>query len=160
MPYADVPNTEVINAVMHDIVESVVQVYQDAGVDVPDRHMYTVGEPSPHDCEQLSVSLDQFYVGGPGDQAEQPMRCEAPRTVVLTVQLVRCIPTPRNRTAAPTPEDMQLSTEQLTTDFWLLMDGVMAAECVNWLGALVDISTTPPQGGFQAVVANVVVGVP
>jgi hypothetical protein len=40
------------------------------------------------------------------------------------------------------------------------MEGIMAAEAVEFLGALVDITASPPSGGYQAVQANVVVGVP
>jgi hypothetical protein len=144
---------------MQNIVDSIVQVYQDAGVSVPDRHILSVGI-TPHDCEQINVSLEQLYIGGPGDQAEQPMRCDAPRTVGLTVQIVRCIPTPTSRGQAIAPEKMSLSTQELASDYWLLMDGIMAAESVNYLGALVDIGSSEPSGGFQAVQANVVVGVP
>lgn len=159
MPLNDLSETQVIHGLMQDIVDSIVQVYQDANVALPDRHILAVGE-IPHDCEQVGVSLDQLYIGGPGDQAEQPMRCEAPRTVGLTVQIVRCIPTPKDRRHSVTPAEMNESTERLATDFWLLMDGIMASEAANWLGALVDIGSTPPDGGYQAVVATVAVGVP
>jgi hypothetical protein len=144
---------------MQNIVDSIVQVYQDANVAVPDRHILSVGT-TPHDCEQINVSLEQLYIGAPGDQAEQPMRCDAPRTVGLTVQLVRCIPTPTGRGQAPNPARMSLSTEQLTADFWLLMEGIMASEAVEYLGALVDIDASPPSGAYQAIQANVVIGVP
>ena len=159
MPLNDVPSTQVVHAVMQDIVDSIVQTYQDVDVALPDRHILSVGA-APHDCEMINVSLEQLYVGGPGDQAEQPMRCEAPRTLVLTVHLVRCIPTPKSRAASVSQEAMDTSTAQLATDFWMLLEGVMNSEAVNWLGALVDIEAGPASGGYQAVQANVVVGVP
>lgn len=159
MPLGDLPGTQVIHGVMQNIVDSIVQVYQDAEVSVPDRHVLSVGV-APHDCEQINVSLEQLYIGGPGDEAEQPMRCDAPRTVGLTVQIVRCIPTPSGRGHSVTPEAQSLSVGVLAADFWLLMEGIMAAESVNFLGALVDISASPPSGAFQAVQANVVVGIP
>lgn len=159
MPLGELPGKDVIYAIMESIVESIVQVYSDAGEAVPDRHVLSVGS-APHDCEQINVSLDQLYIGGPGDQAEQPMQCESPRTVSFTVQIVRCIPTPKSRSASVTPEDQGLSTQQLATDFWLLLEGLMASEAVTYLGALADISATPPQGAYQAVQANFVVGIP
>ena len=159
MALRDELSTDVIPALMQSIVDSIVQTYQDANVDLPDRHVLTVG-PAPHDCEQLNVSLEQLYIGGPGDEAEQPMRCEAPRTVTLTVHIVRCIPTPTSRGQAITPEAMSVSTAKMGADFMLLMDGIMASEPVDYLGALVDITAGAPSGGYQAVQANVVVGVP
>lgn len=159
MALGDVPGKDVIYAIMENIVDSIVQVYTDAEESVPDRHVLSVGL-APHDCEQINVSLDQLYIGGPGDQAEQPMRCEAPRTVSFTVQIVRCIPTPVSRAASVTPEAQGLSTQQLATDFWLLLEGLMAAEAVQFLGALADVTASPPSGAYQAVQSSFVVGIP
>lgn len=159
MALNDQPNTAVIHALMQNILESIVQVYTDDDVELPDRHVLSVGL-APHDCEQVNVSLDQLYIGGPGDQAEQPMRCDAPRTVGLTVQIVRCIPTPKDRRSGVSPAEMSASSSQMATDFWLIMDGIMASEAANYLGALVDVAASPPSGGYQAVQASVVVGVP
>ncbi len=158
-PFNEIPDTEIIFEIMQDVIDSIVAVYSDADVTIPARNIIAAG-PTVHDCEQLSITFEQMYSGGPGDQAEQPVRCESPRSVVLTVQLVRCIPTPVGRGQAPSPEAMATSTSQLLKDVWLLMDGVMASRAAGYLGALADISVTPPDGAYQAVVANLVVGVP
>lgn len=159
MALSDLPGKDVIYGIMQSIVDSIEQVYQDEDESLPERHVLSVGL-APHDCEQVNVSLDQLYIGSPGDQAEQPMQCEAPRTVAFTVQIVRCIPTPKSRTSAVTPEQQGLSTQQLATDFWLLLEGLMVAEPVRAFGALADITASPPSGGYQATQASFVVGVP
>lgn len=157
--FSDVPNTDVIHTVMQDILDAIIAVYQAEDVALPDRHVLSVGV-TPHDCEQVNVSFEQLYIGGPGDEADQPMRCDAPRTVGLTVQIVRCIPVPKARGAAPEPAAMGLSTLQLTADAWLLLEGIMASGAADYLGALADISIAAPSGGYQAIQASVVVGVP
>jgi hypothetical protein len=159
VPLRDLANTEVVYGVMQSVIDGIVAVYNAEDVDLPTRHILGV-QATAHDCEQLSIVFEQLYVGGPGDQAEQPMRCESPRSVVMTVQLVRCVPTMQARGVPPTPAAMAESTSKQLTDTWLLLEGVMSSEAANYLGALADVTVTPPDGGYQAVQANVVVGIP
>ena len=156
---SDVPNTEAIASAMTAVLESINAVYEQEGVGLPERQ-YIAMNTVAHDCEQLTVAFQQMYAGPPGNQLEEPVRCESPRSIVLQVQLVRCIPVPQARGAAPTPEMMIESTEELTRDCWLLMEAGLASAPALWLGGIADVSVTDPLGAFQAVQLNLVVGVP
>src|SRR3954471_16962051 len=116
-----VPATEAIGAAMKDIIESINAVFEAEGVTLPSRQYILIGEAA-HDCEQLTVSFEQLYLGGPGDEVGAPLQCDAARTIVVQVQLVRCIPKPTRQNAVSV-EEMIESTEQLTRDAWLLLEG-------------------------------------
>lgn len=155
-----VPNTEIVAAVMESVLESINAVYEQEDVVLPERQYITMGETA-HDCEQLTVGFDQMYVGTPGDQAETPQQCNAARTIAMTVQLVRPIPALSGRGAtAPSAEALHASARRQATDVWLLLEGCMASPAVEAFGALGDVAVTPPSGAYQAVVVSLVVGVP
>ena len=56
------------------VLAKVVATYEEYNIDLPSRRFWLMGEPAI-DCEQLSVSFIQMYLGLPGDQASQPQRC-------------------------------------------------------------------------------------
>lgn len=153
------PDQEIIGAVMEHIRLKINAVFEQADVSLPDRQYLTVGAEA-HDCEQLTVSFRQMYLGGPGDQAETPQKCNSPRSIVLTIQLVRKVampPSARNTTpAASAINDVTLGR---VTDAWLLMDAAQTAPD-DYLGMLADVAITDPSGEYQAIVLNMTVGVP
>lgn len=157
--FAQIPSTEIVAAVMESVLESVNAVYEQENTTLPDRQYITMGETS-HDCEQLTVGFDQLYVGTPGDQAESPQRCNSPRSIAMTVQLVRKIPIMAGRGNPPSADEISESARVMATDAWLLLDGCMAASAVEQYGAISDVSVTPPSGAYQAIVVSFVVGVP
>lgn len=157
--FSEVPNTEIIAAVMNEILDSIVGVFEFNDVLLPERRFITVGG-TVHDCEQLTVSFDQLIAGPPGAQTEEVTRCNDPRTIALTIELVRCIPVARGRGSAVSAADLSDAATRMTGDAWLLMEGAMASGSADYLGALTDVSVTEPSGGFQATVLNMVVGVP
>lgn len=157
--FSEIPNTEIIAAVMNEILDSIVGTFELNDVVLPERRFITVGGTA-HDCEQLSVSFDQLVSGPPGAQTEEVSRCNDPRTIALTIELVRCIPTPKGRGSAVSTADLNYAATRMTGDAWLLMDGAMSSQATEWLGALTDVAVTEPSGGFQATVLNMVVGVP
>ena len=83
------------------VLAKVVATYEEYNIDLPSRRFWTMGEPAI-DCEQLSVSFIQMYLGLPGDQASQPQRCTQPRTAVLSIAVSRQIPVVGNNGNAPT----------------------------------------------------------
>ena len=153
-----VPPTQAIFQAMQDVLSSINSAFEAEGVVLPDRQYVMIGEAA-HDCEQLTVSFDQLFLGGPGDEITTPLRCEAARTIALSVQLVRCVPA-ITRQGPPTAEQLTETTERLTQDSWLLLEGCINSIPANYLGALVDVTVTAPDGKFQAVQANLTVGVP
>ena len=49
------------------VLAKVVATYEEYHIDLPSRRFWTMGEPAI-DCEQLSVSFIQMYLGLPGAQ--------------------------------------------------------------------------------------------
>lgn len=160
MILSDVPNKDAVHAMMRVILDSINQVFQDEDVTLPDRQFTSVGAV-PHDCEQLYISFVQMYLGPVGAEADEAQNCDSPRTAVMQIQLVRCIPRPTQRGAPPAAEVLDESTQQLTADAWLLMDGVGAAnDALDRPGMMADVSVTDASGGYQAVQLNLSMMVP
>ena len=53
------------------VLDTLVSVFSSYSVPLPSRQYWTVGEQAI-DCEQLTVTLIQIYLGAPGDQASSP----------------------------------------------------------------------------------------
>lgn len=155
----DVPDKEAIIAVAQDVLNSIVLKFDENDESLPTRRIITTGDVV-HDCEQLVITFVQLYIGGPGAEADQPQKCDSPRTGVFTVELIRCIPKITNRGSAPSPEDLLASATQQLADAWLLVDGAMFSASAEFLGALTDVSVSEPKGGYQAVRLNLVIGIP
>lgn len=147
-----------ISAFMQSILDAIVAVYTAEGVPLPSRQLLATGQV-PHDCEQVSVAFIQLYLGTPGSQAEQPQACNAPRTGVFEISVVRQTATPEPRTSSPTAANITLVTEQQMRDAWLLMDAARTA-IEDFAGILADIAPSENTGGFQGVVMNLVAAIP
>lgn len=161
----DYPEVESLARMMDAVLEAVVNVYDQAGVDLPERRYWTLGE-TVADCEQLTLFVNQIYVGPPGDEAGAPQRCDGPRSANINVQVLRCIPTVSARgTRAPTAEQIQEGSRPLAHDMYLLLDS--AAQLERWdpyagpgLGVIATVDATPPQGGYQAVNMTLTMAIP
>lgn len=134
------------------VLDTVVKVYAAAGVPLPERQIITVGE-AVADCEQVSVSFMSLGKGLPGQVGDTVQRCNSPSTATVHVQVIRCVPVvgPGRGRVAPTPEQLEASTEVQTRDAWLLM---MVAEALEadlqhgGMGMTANIEGGSPQGGF------------
>lgn len=153
------------------ILNTVVATYADHGVDLPQRRYLSVGGQGEtvHDCEQVTVSFEQAYSGLPGNQAQEPVKCDGPRTGVYIVEVVRQLPLPNTAAANPgttvpsrygqvmgsvqmLPEDVQTNiAKKQMVDAMLLMDAGLRAGQTMMTGALADVSAGAPQGGYQAM---------
>jgi hypothetical protein len=80
-----------LSQLMTDVLTAIENTYLSAGVSLPDRRYWLMGEPVV-DCEQLTVGFIQAYIGPPGDEASTPQNCDAVKTAVLQVQVWRCVP--------------------------------------------------------------------
>lgn len=149
---------ESLKTLMDGVLEAVLSVFEQAGVTLPARSYIAVGQP-PHDCEQVTVSFQQLYLGPPGDEATAPQRCEAPRTAVLLVEIVRCTPQ-SGRTAGPSVESLSAYGGERAIDAYLLLEaGAKAAD--QWgLGTMADVSPGNDGGAMQAISMNLIVAVP
>ena len=77
---------------MQNVLDAVITTYTSYTMPLPGRRYYTLGSPAI-DCEQVTVSMLQMYIGSPGDEATSPRRCNDPRSVTLLVQVSREVPT-------------------------------------------------------------------
>lgn len=152
------------------ILKRVEEVYADHGVELPSRRYLSVGGMGDvvHDCEQVTVSFEQGYTGSPGNQAQEPVRCDSPRTGVFLVEIVRCTPVPKSaeapkdRYGTPSNVPKMTSTADETAsaikqmiDAMLLMEAGLSATAADFAStstALADVTAGPNQGGFQGMI--------
>ena len=134
---------------LHTVLQGVVETFGQAEVELPERRYVTMGRAS-HDCEQVTVSFQQLYLGLPGDQATQPLPCDSPRSAAVLVEIVRCLPTANTRSGIPAAAELSSTADKQAIDAWLLLESGLSLE--NWSGVLADVAVTEPQGGYQAVV--------
>lgn len=145
------------------VLEVLVSVYESHGVPLPTRRYWTMGEPAV-ECEQAVVSFINLYLGAPGDEAAVPQRCNALRSMVVTIEIARPVPTGSKSGAAPTPEQIQGAAEWAAVDAWVLIDSMEQFD--NWgglargPGVIATVDTPAPQGGFQTVRMQLTVAVP
>lgn len=155
-PGVVVPDHVLVSRLLSETLETVIEQFAIAGVSLPSRQYISVSQ-TVHDCEQVTVQLDQVYNGSPGDQAQTPSRCNGPRSAVMVIQVVRCVPE-AGRAPYPPVDAMNAYADSRAQDAWLLLEsGLLVGN--DYLGALVDVTTNPAEGNMQAVVATVVVGI-
>jgi hypothetical protein len=116
------------------------------------------------DCEQIVVAFVQMYLGPPGDQASQPMRCNVPKSAVMTVSIAREIPVVGTNGRAPTGDKIQAGSEISAVDAWVLMDTVQLFD--RWdeggygPGIIATLDAGTPEGGFQVVTLQLTMAIP
>jgi hypothetical protein len=144
------------------VMDTVVSVFNSAGVDLPPRQLVTVGEPV-HDCEELVMTFKGMTNGVPG-AAEEPSNCNSPITATFEVHLVRCFPTPVGRgMTPPTAEVLTVNAIGLMNDAWLLMQAANAMNSdtlYSTFGFISSVTTGEPSGGFVGIVLSVDAAVP
>lgn len=165
-----------IAEVAEHILNTIVETYGEHQVDLPLRRYLAVGGQGQtvHDCEQVTVSFEQGYSGLPGNQAQEPVKCNSPRTAVFVVEVVRSIPvangpdTASAETSVPSRYGQvngisALSAEKHTevakkqmVDAMLLMDAGLRAGETTLTGTITDVSAGTAQGGYQAMQMTVV----
>ena len=167
MPIVDISTVDSRALHLKDFLDAVlarvVEVYEEYNVDLPSRRFWTMGEPAI-DCEQLSVSFIQMYLGLPGDQASQPQRCTQPRTAVLSIAVSRQIPVVGNNGKAPSGEKIQEGSEIAAVDCYLFMELIRRLD--QWedgeygMGVIATVEAGNPEGGYETVRMQVSMVVP
>jgi hypothetical protein len=167
MPIVDISTVDSRALHLKDFLDAVlarvIEVYEEYNVDLPSRRFWTMGEPAI-DCEQLSVSFIQMYLGLPGDQASQPQRCTQPRTAVLSIAVSRQIPVVGNNGKAPTGEKIQEGSEIAAVDCYLFMELIRRLD--QWedgeygMGVIATVEAGNPEGGYETVRMQVSMVVP
>lgn len=148
---------------LDSVLEKIETTFTSYNVPMPTRRYWTMGTPAI-DCEQIVVSFVQMYLGPPGDQASQPMRCNVPKSAVMTVSVAREVPVVGTNGRAPTADKIQAGSEISAVDAWILMDTVQLFDRWDDSGfgpgiiATVDVGT--PEGGFQVVTLQLTMAIP
>lgn len=138
------------------ILAKIQEIFAREGVDLPDRQYVTSGQPA-QDCEQVTVAFQQMYIGPPGDEASAPQRCDGPRSATFQIAITRCISVGDKRGNPPTAAQLQADARRLMRDATILMNSVN--ELDDYLGVIVTLEATDPEGGMQSVVMSVTLGV-
>ena len=152
-----------LSALLGNVLTAVESTYLNAGVDLPERRYWLMGEPVV-DCEQLTVGFIQAFLGPPGDEASAPQRCDAIKSAVLQVQVWRCVPTTGPKGKQPTAFAIQSAAMPLALDAYLLLDS--ARELEQWdvmgpgLGVIATVEVIPTQGGYEGIMLNLTTAIP
>lgn len=148
---------------MDGVIPRVESVFQSYNVPLPARRYWMIGTPAL-DCEQVVVSFDQMYLGTPGDEASQPVRCHVPRSVTFIIAITREIATVGMNGRPPSGEKIQQTSVMSTIDAWVLMESVrefdMWDDTGYGLGVIATLQISGPEGGFQTVGLQVTMSVP
>jgi hypothetical protein len=150
-----------VSKIGHELLKAVEQVYLDAGIALPDRHIWTAGEVA-WDCELLAVSLDSLRADEPPNWSNPGITpCLRPIVGVFRIAVVRCVPTPNDDGRPPPVEEMALSADMTAIDAYLLMKSACRLDFWGWdqeppnqnggLGVVSTIEIGGPQGGMGAV---------
>lgn len=156
---------ETIYDFMEMVLTQINTTFTEHGVALPERQFFDTGaNEAPHDCEQVTVAFQQMYNGLPGVPDQTPTACMGPRTASFVIEVVRCTPLMERQARGgpltpPSIDKLNSTTKAQVVDAWLLTDAALtAAESFAVSGGLVDTLVTPETGGYQAVVANLAIG--
>jgi hypothetical protein len=160
-PESEVAPIDKTGWLMGSILNAVEEVFALYDIDLPTLKYLTFAQPS-HDCEQVTVTMIQAYIGPAGEQADNPQPCTNPRTGVFQVEIVRCIDDGvqtnlRQRGGSTAPDATIISdyARDRAKDAWALLQ--VPQHLFDYNQAIVDVAVTEPQGKFQAVVLNIIV---
>lgn len=148
---------------LEGVLERVASTFQSYNIPLPGRQYWTVGQQAI-DCEQLTVTLIQIYLGPPGDQASTPQRCNTARTAVMTVSISRQIPTVGQNGRPPAADKLQEAANISAIDGYVLMQSLNLLDM--WepggygLGVIATVDYPEPEGGFQTVNMQLTMAIP
>jgi hypothetical protein len=143
---------------MKEIRSTIVSFFAAAGVTLPVRQYTTTGGDATvaYDCEQLTVTVAQIYLGTPGEPSYQPTGCMLNMSGDFIIELVRCAPiaapSKRNpdKIAIPTVEEMQAATLIRAIDAQILLEAAHAVPSTQ--GVVASIEFAGADGAMQAII--------
>lgn len=148
---------------MNQVLETVVSVFESYNMPLPTRRYWAIAS-TPVDCEQVTVSLVNLYLGLPGDQATTPLQCNSPKSAVVNIAISRPVATVTGSGKAPLGEKIQAGAEFAAYDAWILMDNLEQFDqwesAGNGMGVIATVATTPPQGGYLTTNMQLTLAVP
>lgn len=146
-------DVDLLYGLAHTILNTIVGVYEQAGVSLPARRYVHFGGVA-NDCEQLTVQVDQHYFGNPGGDPNALQRCGSVRTAVLSVQLFRPEPTQNQRGNAPSADALDAAAKVHMRDAWLLMTAAGESDRSRdqWgTGFIAEVSPIEASGGYVGI---------
>lgn len=141
-----------------NILDSVLSAASLELYDLPARHIVTTG-PAVFDCEQVAVSLLRVETGlglNPGGELVQGgPSCDVGWSLMCEVAIVRCGPTPSQRSGIITPAKTFEACEQSSKDVFILMTAIENVASELYGGFSVTIIPEQIEGGFVATSASI-----
>jgi hypothetical protein len=150
--------------VLQGVLDRVVSIYATYGVPLPERKYWTMTLPAI-DCEQLVVYFVQSYLGAPGDEANLPMRCNSPRSAVMSIMLARPTPSVGQNGGSPSAVNIQKASEIVAVDAWILMQSINLldqwdSEGAFGPGVIATVTAGESSGGYQSVSMQITMVIP
>lgn len=149
---------------MDGILDRVVSTYGSYSMPLPARKYWATGQ-SAIDCEQLTITLIQGYLGPPGVQQTSPQRCNMPRSVVVLITVARIIPVVSTGGRPPAAAVIEDAARISAIDAWILLQSINDLD--QWdessgfgLGTIGTLEIPPPEGGYQLVTLQLTMAVP
>lgn len=152
-----------LKEMLDGVLDRVETTFQSYNVSLPSRRYWTMGAPAI-DCEQVTVSLVQMYLGAPGAQVSAPQRCNVPRSATLNVSISRETPVVGANGRPPSPDKIEQAASLAAIDAWVLMQSINQLD--QWdetgygVGVIATLDSPEPEGGFQTVTMQITMAVP
>lgn len=152
-----------LKEMLDGVLARVEATFQSYNVSLPSRRYWTMGRPAI-DCEQVTVSLVQMYLGAPGAQVSLPQRCNVPRSATLNVSISRETPVVGANGRPPSADKIEQAGMWTAIDAWVLMQSINQLD--QWdetgygVGVIATLDTPEPEGGFQTVTLQITMAVP
>jgi hypothetical protein len=152
-----------LKEMLDGVLARVEATFQSYNVSLPSRRYWTMGRPAI-DCEQVTVSMIQMYLGAPGAQVSLPQRCNVPRSATLNVSISRETPVVGANGRPPSPDKIEQAGMWAAIDAWVLMQSINQLD--QWdetgygVGVIATLDTPEPEGGFQTVTLQITMAVP
>lgn len=155
------PENSFVVEFMEKVLQTVVDEFAAAGVDLPARRYITFAVPAA-DCDQVTVALQQLYLGPPGLPATEPTPCSAPTSAVLRIEILRPVPIPTDSSLSVPVIELKASAYQQIRDAEILLQSVSRMCGGTWggMGVFADVTMGAEQGAFAGPVMNLTAGVP
>ena len=144
---------------MDEILDAIVSFYEQESIPLPAKKYWAISTVAA-DCEQLTVTLLQTYIGLPGGEGSIPAQCDGPRTAVIGLQILRKVPVvgPTGQNI-PQGSAIQSMSAGPAIDAWALID-VFKQVDIYKSGVALAIDTVQPEGGLHGVIATLAIQIP
>lgn len=149
-----------LNTFLQRLLDTTVGIYEAAGVPLPSRRYWCLGEAA-EDCAQMTVVFQNMALGTPGEQQNEPTPCTGPKFATIHINVTRDMVNSENSTA-PAADRIQMASEWMAIDAWLLMDNLSAYDVTalgtRGGGVLATVNTPKPSGNVQTTTLVLTIG--